>query len=86
MSSDVDMGKRYSTRQVGEILGISRNTVYKLVDSGQLVAINLGGNAGLRISEEEVKRFIRARQVRPRVTDPIARDGRGATAARDDGQ
>ena len=51
--------KLLSLDQVAEHLGVHRDTVYKLVRSGRLPALQLGGRkAGWRVSEEDLQAFI----------------------------
>ena len=52
-------GKLLSLEQVADHLGVHRDTVYKLVRSGRLPALQLGGRkAGWRVSEEDLLAFI----------------------------
>jgi excisionase family DNA binding protein len=47
--------------QVAEYLGVHRDTVYKLVRSGRLPALQLGGRkAGWRVTEQDLKDFVDA--------------------------
>ena len=51
--------KLLSLEQVAEHLGVHRDTVYKLVRSGRLPALQLGGRkAGWRVAEEDLQAFI----------------------------
>lgn len=56
---------RLSTRDVADRLGVSDNTVLRLVGSGELAAVNVStkGRARLRYSEEAVAALIAARAV-----------------------
>ena len=52
-------GKLLSIDQVAEYLGVHRDTVYSLIRSGRLPALQLGGRkAGWRITEEDLQGFI----------------------------
>jgi len=61
--------------EVAEYLGVHRDTVYSLVRSGRLPAMQLGGRkAGWRISQEDVRAFIS--EAKSRASDATAdRDG-----------
>jgi excisionase family DNA binding protein len=51
--------KLLSLEQVASHLGVHRDTVYKLVRSGRLPALQLGGRkAGWRVAEEDLQKFI----------------------------
>lgn len=53
--------KLLSLDQVSEHLGVHRDTVYKLVRTGRLPALQLGGRkAGWRIAEDDLQEFIAA--------------------------
>jgi excisionase family DNA binding protein len=53
-------GKLLSIDEVAAYLGVHRDTVYSLIRSGRLPALQLGGRkAGWRISEEDLDAFIR---------------------------
>ena len=49
-------------KQVMERLGVSRSTVYALVQAGQLRAYNAAVKKGIRVRESEVERFRRERE------------------------
>ncbi|HEX5139810.1 MAG TPA: helix-turn-helix domain-containing protein [Dehalococcoidia bacterium] len=52
-------GTLLTLEQVAEYLGVHRDTVYKLVRSGRLPALQLGGRkAAWRISEDDLREFI----------------------------
>lgn len=55
-----------STRQVREILGVSRPFVRKLIDAGELTAIKAGDarNSPVRIDEDSVNAYIERRRVK----------------------
>jgi len=55
-----DKGLNY--RQIMELLGISKSTVYSLVQTGQLRAYNAAVKKGIRVRESEVERFRRERE------------------------
>jgi excisionase family DNA binding protein len=51
--------KLLSLDEVAEHLGVHRDTVYKLVRSGRLQALQLGGRkAGWRVAEDDLEKFI----------------------------
>jgi excisionase family DNA binding protein len=51
--------KLLSLDQVADHLRVHRDTVYKLVRSGRLPALQLGGRkAGWRVAEEDLQKFI----------------------------
>jgi excisionase family DNA binding protein len=51
--------KLLSLDQVAEYLGVHRDTAYKLVRSGRLPALQLGGRkAGWRVAEDDLRDFI----------------------------
>jgi excisionase family DNA binding protein len=51
--------KLLSLDQVADYLGVHRDTVYKLVRSGRLPALQLGGRkAGWRVAEEDLQEFV----------------------------
>ena len=51
--------KLLTLEQVAEHLGVHRDTVYKLVRSGRLPALQLGGRkAGWRVAEDDLRQFI----------------------------
>lgn len=57
----MDPTKLYTTREAGEILGITGRTVRRWARTGRLQAINLtegDGKAKLRIHADELQRFI----------------------------
>lgn len=48
----------YPVRAVAQLLGVSRDTVYRLIDSGDLAAVKLTTRAGqMRIFESELDRY-----------------------------
>jgi excisionase family DNA binding protein len=52
-------GKLLTIDEVAAYLGVHRDTVYSMVRSGRLPAIQLGGRkAGWRISEEDLTAFV----------------------------
>lgn len=46
----------YSVKRLAEKWGLDRQTVYKMLDRGELVGLRLGPRV-LRITDEEVERF-----------------------------
>ena len=44
--------------EVARILGVSRQTVYRLIEEGEIVALRLG-SAGLRVYRDSVRDFAR---------------------------
>jgi excisionase family DNA binding protein len=52
-------GQLLTLDQVAEYLCVHRDTVYKLVRSGRLRALQLGGRkAGWRVSDDDLKEFV----------------------------
>lgn len=50
--------RMYPVAAVAELLGVSRNTVYRLIASGDLAAVTLTTRAGqMRIFESELDRY-----------------------------
>lgn len=47
--------KLYSLKEVAEILGVTYNTVFNLIQNGQIKAVKVG--RVLRISQEEVEKI-----------------------------
>lgn len=47
--------KLYNVSETAKLLGIGKNRVYKLIGSGYLIALDLGG---LKVSDAEIERFI----------------------------
>ena len=56
--------KLYRVREVAELLGVSKKTVYMLIQSGQLPAIRIGARGGgLRVSHADLVEFIERRRL-----------------------
>lgn len=63
--------------EVGQRLGMSRNTVYRLINSGDLRVVDVGApkrkgephKPRMRIREDDLDAFIEARTVAPPVND-----------------
>jgi excisionase family DNA binding protein len=52
-------GRLFTIDEVADYLGVHRDTVYSLIRSGRLPAMQLGGRkAGWRISQEDVEAFV----------------------------
>jgi excisionase family DNA binding protein len=52
-------GRLLTIDQVAEYMGVHRDTVYSLIKSGRLPALQLGGRkAGWRITEDDVTQFV----------------------------
>lgn len=52
-------GRLLTIDQVAEYMGVHRDTVYSLIKSGRLPALQLGGRkAGWRITEDDVVQFV----------------------------
>jgi excisionase family DNA binding protein len=49
----------HTVNEAAELLGVGRTTMYELINSGQLKVTRIG-TRGIRISDEELKRFIAA--------------------------
>ena len=45
-----------TVKQVAEILGIGRNTVYRLIHEGQIMSLRVGRN--IKIPQSAVKKFL----------------------------
>jgi len=58
-----DMGreKRYTVEEIAQELGVHPDTVRRWIRRGELDAIDLGGSAGYRISQEALNRFLKER-------------------------
>lgn len=66
MSADENL---LTTKEAGATLGLSPWWVRRLIDSGELRAINVGGadkSARWRIGPEDIVAFMRSRESRPR--------------------
>ncbi len=50
------MEKIFSIKEAKDILGLSYNTVYRLVNNGTINAIKIGGS--IRISQAVLRKFI----------------------------
>jgi excisionase family DNA binding protein len=56
-------GRLLTVDQVAEYLGVHRDTVFNLIRSGRLKALQLGGRkAGWRLTEEDVAAFVADRK------------------------
>ncbi len=56
--------KLYTPKEAGELIGVSEDTIRKLVKSGDLAATNIGTgtiNPVMRISEQALTDFIESR-------------------------
>ncbi|MBL8087464.1 MAG: helix-turn-helix domain-containing protein [Chthonomonas sp.] len=47
----------YTISEAAELLGVGRTTMYELLNSGKLKITRIG-TRGIRISDDELKRFI----------------------------
>jgi excisionase family DNA binding protein len=52
----------YTVEEVAARLGVHPDTVRRWIKSGELRAINLGGRAGYRITEQAYKQFLQERE------------------------
>lgn len=52
----------YTVDEVAAQLSVHPETVRNWIKTGQLIAINLGGSAGYRISEADLADFLRKRR------------------------
>lgn len=52
----------YTVEEVATRLAVHPDTVRRWIKSGELRAINLGGRAGYRITEEAYRQFLRERE------------------------
>ena len=51
-----DTGRLLTIKEAGEILGVGRSTVYKLIEDGRLRSVKIG--AARRIWDQDIKRFL----------------------------
>jgi len=56
--------EKFSPRQTGKILGVSRQTIITLIDTGKLRAIKVGGQ--WRIMESALAEFMKKNETRPK--------------------
>jgi excisionase family DNA binding protein len=54
----IESKRAYSPEEAGEVLGISRVTVYRLLNSGDLVGIKVGAHAR-RILREDLEDYLK---------------------------
>lgn len=47
----------YTLNEAADLLGVGRTTMYELINSGRLKVTRIGSR-GIRISDDELKRFI----------------------------
>lgn len=59
-----------TSEEVQDKLQISRHTLYRLIETGELTAIKLGPKL-LRFQESEVKNFIEKSQTKPEEAKPV---------------
>lgn len=52
----------YTVDEIAAQLSVHPETVRNWIKTGQLVAVNLGGSAGYRISESDLAEFLRKRR------------------------
>ena len=52
--------RAYKPEEVGDLLGVSRSTVYRIMAEGLLGSIKVGGSR--RITGEQLDRYLAARQ------------------------
>jgi excisionase family DNA binding protein len=63
-SIDTQLAELLSVDSVSRRLACSRGTVYRLIASGELPAVRLGGaGASLRIDERELDQWLRERHI-----------------------
>lgn len=53
--------QRYTVEELADELGVHADTVRRWIRRGELQAIDLGGSAGYRITQDEVDRFLKER-------------------------
>ena len=58
--------KFYTTFEVAEILRVSEGTIREWVNKGKLNAVRLGGTKTIRISEEDLERFLSQNKIKER--------------------
>ena len=51
--------KAYSIARAADQLGVSRGTVYNLVNRGELKTVNYPGIEGMRITSRELAKFLK---------------------------
>ena len=61
------MQRWYSTKEAAQLLGISENTIRRRIDAGELKWHDIGvkGSPRIRIAEDDLDRFVRARNTAP---------------------
>ena len=64
------MNKLYTAQEVAERLKIKKNTVYELIKRGELASSKIGKQ--LRISEEQLSRYLNSSEETARQTLPAA--------------
>ena len=72
------MEKFMTIDQVAEALAIHRSTVYRLIKSGKLVAINV--NSSVRISEDSYQNFVKRNVRNVQTNESIKQPKKNATA------
>lgn len=65
--TDMSTERVYTLDQVAEWLGFHRNTVRKWIQSGELIASQLG--KGYRIRQADLDDFMRRKQIRPKTSE-----------------
>ena len=53
-----------SIKEVIEILNISRATLYRMIDAGEIKAYKIG--KGVRFKQEEIEEYINSRHIKPK--------------------
>ncbi len=66
-----------TVQRTAEILGVSRNTVYDMVEVGQLQVVRPGRSQRKRIVRDSVIRFLNSADPTPAKPEPIAVMPRG---------
>lgn len=72
------MEKFMTIDQVAEALVVHRSTVYRLINSGKLVAINV--NSSVRISEDSYQNFVKQNVRGVKTSKPDSQSKKSATA------
>lgn len=55
----VEADRAYSIARAAEQLGVSRGTVYNLVNRGELKTVSYPGIGGMRVTSRELAKFLK---------------------------
>ncbi len=56
------LSRLLSIKEVTEILGISRATIYRMIDAGEIKAYKIG--KGVRFKQEEIEEYVDSKQIK----------------------